>query len=172
MRSNLLVSVIGHKRAGKTYTWDTLFGRPVKSGPTGSTKTRRLFFNDREFTRVLLVSGSAEERKKDIEVIIGGSEPRIVLCSVQYVPHGFDTLRHFVDRDYSLFVHWLNPGRKDTGKYDDVYGLVPWVLKEGGMIGIRNGKVNADERVGEMRDYIHGWASSRGLIRRLRSVAR
>jgi len=173
MRDKLLVAVIGNKKVGKTFTWNTLFRRKVKSGPLGRSRTHKLFLTESKskYANVFLVSGSAEERKRGIGEIIGDNESRIVLCSIQYVEGGFDTLRYFVDRDFSLFVHWLNPGHGED-KYDDRFGLVPWVLREGGMIGVRDGNADAQERVREMRDIIHGWASGRGLIRMAPAVAR
>ena len=55
----LLVSVIGKRNSGKSSTWNSLFGRTVKTG----TKLKRLYLNETEYVNVFLVSGSPEERE-------------------------------------------------------------------------------------------------------------
>ncbi|EAY26243.1 hypothetical protein [Microscilla marina] len=157
---NLLVAVLGHRKSGKSYTWNTLFGRTVKTG----TKERRLYFNSTEYTSVYLVSGSSEERQAYVGDLIKVKNPRIVLCSIQYVAHAMKTFNYFVDRGYSMYVHWLNPGWDDQGGYHDEHQLGPKILSMHSMLGKRSGKVDAEARVGEMRHYIYDWAKGKDLV--------
>ena len=60
MSENLLISVLGNRNSGKSYTWNTLFKQTVRTG----TELRRLYLTDNEYVEVFLVSGSAEERKE------------------------------------------------------------------------------------------------------------
>ena len=162
MQNKLAVLVIGNRSAGKTHTWKTLFGRPVKTG----NKIRKLPLTESEYTGVFLVSGSPEERDLEVEDIIGDNNPSIVLCSVQYRAEGFDTLRYFVDQGYLIYAHWLNPGWCDADTQEDRFGLANWIGRAGGLLQVRSGKVKAGGRTQEMRSFIHEWASTIGLIRR------
>ncbi|MFI5395016.1 MAG: hypothetical protein ACHQ9S_05740 [Candidatus Binatia bacterium] len=126
---------------------------------------RRLYLTNTEYVEVFLVSGSPEERNRYVGEIIGNNTPRIVLCSMQYRRDVRQTIQYFVDRDYFLFMHWLNPGFSDPSQQPDSVGLIPAVLGEQSLLGVRDGQINANDRVGEMRDFIFGWASSRGLVR-------
>ena len=79
--SGLVVSVLGNQNAGKTHTWKTLFGRDVRTG----IYPRELEVAPGLCVTVFLVSGSAEERRTNIETILRAQTPDIVLCSVQYL---------------------------------------------------------------------------------------
>src|SRR5438874_11296007 len=104
--SGLVVSVLGNQNAGKTHTWKTLFGRDVRTG----IYPRELEIAPGLCVTVFLVSGSAEERRTNIEAILRTQTPDLVLCSVQYLDEARDTFQFFLDRDYDFAVHWLNPG--------------------------------------------------------------
>ena len=158
----LLVAVVGNSNSGKSHTWNTLFGRTVRTG----SNERPLSLVNGESVSVFLVSGSPEERKKYVGEIVQ-HDPRIVLCSMQYRYDVFTSFQYFFNRGFFSFVHWLNPGYNDpsdTATWDHL-GLVPYLLAANSLIGIRNAKMDATNRVEEIRDFIRGWAQSRGLIR-------
>ncbi|WP_423910680.1 hypothetical protein [Candidatus Spongiihabitans sp.] len=158
--NKLLVSALGNKDSGKSYTWNTLFGVTVRTGK----KKRRLYFNDCEYVTVFLISGSPEERKKYVGNLMI-AEPRIVLCSTQYCESSKKTFSYFIENEYSLFVHWLNPGYSDLDRpYFDYLGIMNWLLSQQSLVGIRSGKLEAKPRVDEIKEYIYGWAKSRNLI--------
>ncbi len=163
MSENLLVAVIGKGNSGKSHTWNTLFGKTVRT----RKNIRRLDLGSGKSVDVFLVSGSPEERKRYVGDIIDNKKPRIVLCSIQYGAKAMDTIRWFVENDYFIFVQWLNPGFQDnTDKaYVDHLGLTEKILCKESILGIRNGRLPAVRRVSEIRDFILGWAESRELVK-------
>lgn len=157
----LLVAVLGNRNSGKTITWSTLFDGTVRTGKY----SRELFLSETEYVEVFLISGSPEERGLSVEDLLQ-DEARIVLCSTQYRDGVEDTYQHFINKDYCIYVQWLNPGYSDVGgQHFDGLGLSPWLLSQGAVTCIRDGTFNPDNRVREIKDYIYGWARSRGLIR-------
>jgi hypothetical protein len=66
-----------------------------------------------------------------------------------------------------MYLHWLNPGFKEPNDIPLFYDsdLMDYILSVPSVLGVRNGKLNAQSRVDEIRDYLYGWAKSRGLIR-------
>src|SRR5215471_16312670 len=154
----LLVAVLGNPKAGKSTTWNTLFGQRVRT----TDHPRMLELRPGEFVEVFLVNGSPEERHIYVGKILGSSRPRIVLCSVQYTASAKKTLAYFVDRRFLLFLQWLNPGRRDKGETWDKLGLTGQVLAHKGLVSIRNGRVSPRPRVQQLREYIYGWAKYRG----------
>ena len=164
MPENLLVGVLGNSNSGKSYTWNTLFGRDVRTG----RYMRPLYLTEveEEYVEVFLVSGSPEEREAYVGEIITVENPRIVLCSMQYNNVVIETLDWFVDNDYFLFIHWLNPGYSDDTSVPahDHQGLMDRILAEESLLGFRNGQIPPTDRVQEMRDFVYGWASSRDLL--------
>ncbi len=156
---HLLIAIVGNRNSGKSYTWNCLFGREVRTGQD----ERELPLGNGESVSVFLVSGSPQERKKYVEEIVQG-DPQIVLCSLQYKDEAFESFRFFFEKGYSALVHWLNPGRNDGDGSSDELGLIPYLLEHHSLVGIRNGKAAATSRVEELRDFIRGWASSRNLI--------
>ena len=157
----LLVAVVGNQNSGKSYTWNTLFERRVRTGKY----EHNLPLCNGESVSVFLVSGSPEERGKYVGEIIQGN-PRIVLCSLQYRHDVFESFQYFFDRGFFAFVHWLNPGFHDLGAESDRLRLIPRLLTENSLIGIRDAQADATDRVEEMRDFIRGWALRRNLVRR------
>lgn len=160
MRKNLVVAVIGNRHSGKSSTWNALFDGIVRTG----SNMRKLYLRGKEYVEVFLVSGSPEERGLYVGEIITKDNPRVVLCSMQYRGDVIDTIGYFTERDYFLFMHWLNPGYSDDSYNQDSIGLVPRVLAEDSMLGIRNGQVDLSDRVREIRDFIYGWAKMRNLL--------
>src|ERR1017187_3287871 len=85
----LMVGVLGNRNSGKSHTWNTLFGRTVRTGG----EPRHLTLRPGECVEVFLVSGSPEERHLYVDQILSGQSSRIVLCSMQYV----DGVQHTLD---------------------------------------------------------------------------
>lgn len=158
--ARLLVAVLGNENSGKSYTWNTLFGRTVRTG----REQKSLRLTAETAVEVFLVSGSPEERHRYVEDIIGNQNPRIVLCSIQYHPHAVQTINWFINNGFSSFVHWINPGFHDSRAITDNLGFREMILAGPSMLGIRNGQADATMRVAEMRDFIYGWANARGLL--------
>ncbi len=161
---NLLVTVLGHRDSGKSETWNSLFGRRMRTG----SRLRRLYLRQGEYVEVFLVYGSAEEREKYIGEIMPDVNPRIVLSSMQYRADVRRTIDYFIERQYSIYYHWLNPGYSDP--YDvarfDYLGILNYLIGLGSIGAIRNGKIEVDSRVQEIREFIYAWALFRNLILR------
>jgi hypothetical protein len=154
------VSVLGNRDAGKSQTWNTLFGRTVRR----SKSTHSLNLRPNECVEVFLVSGSFEERREYVGDILDNQDCRIVLCSMQYTEEVHKTLDYLIDKDFFLYVQWLNPGCKDGGETWDRMGLVNRILSVPSAFSIRSGKVDEKPRVQEIREFIYGWALYRKLI--------
>jgi hypothetical protein len=151
--------VLGLRNAGKSRTWNTLFGRTVRTG------LHRLTLRPGECVEIFLVAGSPEERGETVEDILKGQSCRIILCSMQYVEDVEGTLDYFAKNDFSLYVQWLNPAR---GRYPvktfDVLGLGNRILSTRSLFSIRDGDRDPGSRVREIREFIYGWAQYRNLI--------
>ena len=165
MADRLFVAVIGSRNAGKSTTWNHLFGREVRTG-----KEPRSLWLDKQghSTEVFLISGSNEERKKYAAEVLEDIDCRIVLCSVQYVEDAFDTTwNHIFAETFAIYAQWLNPGHDDREQWDRL-GLTNILLQHDALISIRDGRAGIDRldfRVEEIRQFINGWASARGLVR-------
>ena len=160
--NKLLVSVIGKRNSGKSSTWNSLFGRTVKTG----TKLKRLYLNETEYVNVFLVSGSPEERETYVGELITINNPAIVLCSMQYRVDVTQTIDYFKERDYQILTHWLNPGFNDPNELPqfDTLGIFNYLIGIDSTVGIRNGKIDLSDRVQEIKEFIYGWAKYRNLI--------
>lgn len=158
MKDKLVVAVLGHRNSGKSTTWNTLFGHTVRT----SKRVRQLFLSDSEYVEAFLVSGSPEERHTYVGEIIGDLAPSLVLCSMQYRADVTQTIDYFREKGYGLFVQWLNPGFSDDDRVSDTHTLMTYLLNCGATVCIRDGKVNPEPRVKELREYIHGW---HGVVR-------
>ena len=162
MIDRLLICVLGKSDSGKSYTWNTLFGRTVKTG-----KKELQLRSDgcvEEWVEVFLVSGSPEERKKPIGDILGDQKCPIVLCSMQY-PNDenddpYSTLDYFIRQDFFLYVQWLNPGYEETDKIADQL-LVDKILSARSVLSVRKVTKDDSDRVRELREFIYGWAKYR-----------
>jgi hypothetical protein len=164
MADRLFVAVVGSRNAGKSTTWNHLFGHEVRTGK----EPRRLWLDEEgHSTEVFLISGSNEERKKYAAEVLEDVDCRIVLCSVQYVEEAFDsTWNHIFAEKFAIYAQWLNPGHDDKEQWDRL-GLTNILLQHDALISIRDGRAGADRlnfRVEEIRQFIDGWASARGLV--------
>ncbi len=162
MKENLMIGMLGGKKSGKSYTWNALFDRGVKTGKN----LRRLYLNETEYVKVFLINDSPEKRHKHIEDFIKFERPRIILCSLQYVKQVSDTISYFAKNDYSMYIHYLNPGFYDDYDSPLFYDIriINNILSSNSVLCIRNAKLELDERVQEIKDFIYGWAKSRDLL--------
>lgn len=160
MVDRLFVAVLGHRKSGKSYTWNTMFGHRVRTGEN----SRMLELRPNEFVEVFLISGSPEERQLYAGDVLKNKKARIVLCSMQYVERVTDTLNYVLDEGFWIYVQWLNPGRSDRATYPDYLGLGNRLMFSGATVAVRPGKGNANGRVRELREAIYGWASFRRLV--------
>jgi hypothetical protein len=158
MADRLFVGVLGNRKAGKSTTWNTLFDRTVRTGK----EVHQLELLKGEYVDVFLISGSPEERGLYAENILKKEDCRIVLCSMQYVSSVQETLDYIFAERFTIYLQWLNPGFSDEGENWDKLGILNQVLARDGVVGIRDGH-HATKRVREIRDFISGWAASRGL---------
>jgi hypothetical protein len=156
----LLVSILGNRNSGKTYTWNTLFGKTVKTGKN----PRHLELLPGECVETFLVSGSFEERNEYAGDVLDEQDCRIILCSMQYTEEVHKTLAYLVEQNFYLYVQWLNPGRHDGVAGWDRLGLVNQILSARSVMAIRDGQTDATSRVEEVRQFIYGWARYRDLI--------
>lgn len=155
--NKIVIGVIGHRNSGKSKTWNDIFGRTVRTGG----ELRKLYLTDNEYINVFLVSGSPEERGEYVGDLISVEHPPIVLCSMQYHENVDTTIQFFLDNNYNMYVHWLNPGYKDSEfiPYGDYLGLIAYLMHQDNCtISIRNGKKDSFSRVNEIRQFLYGWA--------------
>jgi hypothetical protein len=136
MPDRLLVGVLGHRNSGKSHTWNTLLGRPVRRGSSAPS----LELKPGESVEVFLVSGSFEERSEYAGDVLKNQDCRIVLCSMQYIGGVGETLAYFMEQGFSLYVQWLNPGFSDLAATFDHLGLVPRILMARSVLTLRNGQ--------------------------------
>jgi len=76
MADRLFVAVLGHRRSGKSRTWNELFGRRVNT----RAQSRMLELRPGECVEVFLISGSNEERGEYAGDVLDDQTARIVLC--------------------------------------------------------------------------------------------
>lgn len=160
MPNRLLVGILGNRNSGKSTTWNTLFGRVVRRG----SNPHQLELRPGECVETFLISGSFEERREYAGDILDNQNSRIVLCSMQYTDDVHQTLNYLIQNDFFLYIQWLNPGYHDPGEVWDRIGLINQILSVPSVVSLRNGKVNAQPRVQELREFIYGWACFRNLI--------
>jgi hypothetical protein len=155
----LLVGVLGLRNSGKSHTWNTLFGRTVRTGK------HNLELRPGEFAKTFLISGSPEEREIAVKNILKDQHRRIVLCSMQYIQGVEQTLDYFAKNRFLLYVQWLNPAR---GRYPvmtfDELGLTTRILAVPSLLSIRASNGHAASRVRELREFIYGWAKFHGCL--------
>lgn len=163
MADKLLVAVLGNRDSGKSTTWNRLFDPTGKTTVRTGTLPRPLYLNAAQTVEVFLISGSAEERKKEVGIILQGRVPEIVLCSTQYHEDVTKTFDHFFAEGYEVFVQWLNPGHNDEA-YQDKLGLRDFLLDKGATLHVRDGHIDPAPRVKEIRQFILGWAKYRNLV--------
>lgn len=87
---------------------------------------------------------------------------------MQYVEEAFERTWDYVfSEGFSIYAQWLNPGHHG-GETCDRLGLVDRLLANNAVMSIRDGREDDTRllvRVEEIRQYIHGWAAARGLLR-------
>ncbi|WP_153464081.1 hypothetical protein ACJA3J_02445 [Halobacillus sp. SY10] len=164
MEKKLLIAVLGHRNSGKSETWKKLFND--QNIRTAQKSERKLCVGPSgERTGVFLINGSPQERGKSVEEIIQVNySPKIVLCSIQFKKDALNTLKYFQDNEYSIYLHWLNPGFKDPYEYIDSENIIHEILNMKALVGKRDGKCNAEGRVKEIRNYIYSWARTNGCL--------
>lgn len=161
MPDRLFVGVLGHRKSGKSTTWNTLFGKTVHTG----ANSRQLELRPHECVEVFLISGSLQERGEYAEDVLKNQSARIILCSIQYVQDASDTIDYIENEDFWTYIQWLNPGYSDPDiQYWDCLGLVNRLVSIGATLSMRSGKNSPNRRVKELREFVYGWASFRNLI--------
>jgi hypothetical protein len=155
------VTTLGNRNSGKSRTWNTLFGATVKTGKW----ERRLYLNKAQYVNAFLISGSPEERDEYVGGIITVERPSLVLCSTQYIPSVRDTYNYFFNNGYEVHVQWLNPGHSDVDGYSDNLELLPFLLKNGATVHMRDGRFDPRSRVQDIRRTILGWGTYHNLVR-------
>lgn len=160
MNSRLQVGLLRACDNEASHTWNELFGKTVRAG----TRSRQLELLPRECVEVFLVSGPFEERGEYAGNVLGSQDCQIVLCSRQYSGKVRETLNYLVGQDFHLYFRWLNRGYRDADQLDDHLGSVNEILLETSMPTIRDGKIDAHDRVHGIREFVYGWARYRDLI--------
>ena len=160
MKDRLLIGALGNRHSGKSHTWNTLFGRTVRRGKL----PRHLELVPKECVEVFVVSGSFEERGEYAGDVLGTQSCRIVLCSLQYTEDVRETLNYLIEQDFQLYIQWLNPGFNEPDQVLDRLNLVDEILSQRSTFSIRDGKITANDRVQELRQFIYGWAKYRSLL--------
>ncbi len=159
----LFVAVVGRRKSGKSTTWNTLFGREVRTGK----EPRTLHLGGGRSAEVFLISASNEERHRYAKDVLDDVSCRIVLCSVQYVADSFENTWNYVfEESFALYAQWLNPGH-DGIEYFDGLGLANILLQNEATVSVRDGRAGKEilyRRVEEIRQFIDGWVSARGLV--------
>ena len=110
------------------------------------------------------ISGSFEERGEYAGDVLGTKSCRIVLCSLQYTEDVRETLDYLIEQDFQLYIQWLNPGFSDPDQVLDQLNLVDEILSQRSTFSIRDGRITANDRVQELRQFIYGWAKYRSLL--------
>lgn len=166
----LMIGILGNAGSGKTYTWNHLFEHEVRTG----RNLRRLYLDPSHYTQVFLVSRSPGKRRMNIVDILRGDKPRIVLCALNYQRSVIKTLDFFVQNNYTLYLQWLNPGFSDDQDSPLFYdlGLITRILSVTAYVSIRNGKNPPGQRAEDIRDFMYGWTSRRGLLLERKSPLR
>ena len=164
MADRLVVGVLGNQNSGKSKTWYTLFGDGIRA----THRLRWWELRPGQWVQVGLVGQSPEESRLDLNGRLDVFEAqggRIVLCSMQYVNTDdvtvLDTLRCFIDRDYTLYVQWLNPGRKGSGPVQEDPAITDTILGARSALAIRDGNADPHNRVEEIKEFVYGWAKYR-----------
>lgn len=158
--SKLAVIVLGNRDSGKSYTWNSLFNRKVRSG----YKWLNIF--DEHCIELFLISGSPQERGKTIEEILKGDKPDILLSSIQYCFESFNSFDYLINSDYKIYCYWLNPGYEDKCdlKFDN-HGVINFLLSKNATITITDANSLVQPRIEEIKRVILSWALSKGMIK-------
>lgn len=156
MERKLFVVQLGHQNSGKSTTWRKLF-KTNERLPT-RTRSRELLLNENLSVEVVLINGSPEERQKPISEILGANRPKIILCSIQYIDAGWDTLKFAIDNGYELYVQWLNPGYGSDQPYPDTLKMEEKLSKSPETtfetVNVNNAR---DSQLDKIRNFIVEW---------------
>lgn len=163
MGNRLVVVAMGHKSSGKSQTWKDLLDQSDIRTHRNPRNLSWLPLYEEKGAWVFIVNGSPQERNKKIEDMLQGSTPNIVLCSIQYIEGAMDTFNYFLERDYDVYVQWLNPGFQDKERYSDHLKMVPELLYQGATLCVADGKPCPIHRVEKIREFVHGWAVHHGF---------
>lgn len=157
---HLAVTTLGNRNSGKSHTWNTLFAATVKTGKL----ERKLYLNKAQYVNGFLVSGSPEERDEYVGEIITVEKPNLVLCSTQYIASVRETYDFFFNNGYDVHVQWLNPGYSGVDRCEDSLELLPYLLRKGATVQMRDGRVDARARAQYLKRAILGWATYHDLV--------
>lgn len=159
----LVVGVLGNPNSGKSKTWYKLFDRDVN---TTQKNPHWLELRPGQWVEVIVINSSPEESGLDLADKLNRQknpmkqcECPIVLCSMQY--NNNVSLDYFIDRKYTLYIQWINPGYKQDRETED-RSITEKILSAESVFSIREGSdENLDHRVQEIREFIYGWAKYR-----------
>ncbi len=153
-KPKLVIGVLGNYRAGKSKTWHTLFGREVRTGK----HPRKIWIHNLQIP-VFLINCAPLDRGVELKYIMPNKDPEIVLCSFLYHKDVKDNINYFFDRNYQMYLQWLNPGYEDENDKVLFYnvGIINYLMSKGAVIAVKNGKNNPKERVNEIRNYLYSW---------------
>ncbi len=154
MERKLLVGVLGNPGAGKSSTWDELFGHKVHTGKN----IRKIEVNGLKIP-VFLINESPLERKTKLEYILPDQDPKIVVSSFLYHKDVKSNFEYFIKHGYEIYIQWLNPGFSDPNERVLFYneGIINYLLTYGATVSVKNGKHVPKLRVDEMKNYIYAW---------------
>ncbi len=154
MKRKLLIGVLGNYRSGKSTTWHTLFNREVR---TGKHIRHIIIYNDK--IPVFLINGAALERRVELKYILPDKTPDIVLCSFLYHKNVKNNFNYFLDKGYDMYIQWLNPGYSDKNDKVLFYnvGIINYLMSFGVTVSVKNGKINCNTRVKEIKNYLYAW---------------
>ena len=161
MTERLVVGVLGNQDSGKSKTWYTLFGTKVKT----ARYPHWLELRPGQWVKVVLINGSPEETGLDLNKKLDDEKCPIVLCSMQYIntvdTTVHKTLDYFIDRGYTLYIQWLNPGKSDQKKVREDPTITKKIMEAESVFSTRDGKLDPARRVQEIKEFIFGWAKYR-----------
>ncbi len=162
MADKLLIGILGKRGAGKSFTWNSAFKHPVRTGK----HLRKYYVSENEYVNVFLISGSPTERKMPVAELLPSELPDIVFSSFEFTSNLRETLGFFIKNGYKIDMAWLNPGYGDktVSKLFYTFGITNYMLKNGIHLNIRNGNENIDNRIKDLNEVVYGWAKFRNLI--------
>jgi len=151
MERKLLIGILGNPGAGKSTTWNTLFGHTVHTGKN----ERKLLINGIKIP-VFLINESPLERKTMLEYIMPDKDPAIVVSSFLYHKDVKKNFEFFINKGYDIYIQWLNPGFSDSNDKALFYneGIINYLLSYGATVSVKNGKDLPELRVEELKNYI------------------
>lgn len=168
----LFVVVLGEQNSGKSFTWETLFGRKIQKGK------KFLNLNDDLQAKVYIFVSSPQEnlwtKERFLkEFKIANSVANIILCSLQTHLTGNMNKRNVVTarevleianrNEYDIFMQWLNPGRRSgIDNQRDVERQIITLTEIDSVIGMKkeDARNQAEIRAEKLKVIILGWILS------------